>query len=460
MNNVEKIAQFIEEVSYEKLPEIVTNLVKRAFVDTVGVTIAGVNEDACKIITEFAKENQGKPCCSVIGADFKTNAIDAALVNGTLLHSLDFDDTGAYTQGHPSAPIFPAILATAEEINTNGKEVIEAYVVGVEIHSRLSQGIPMLHMKGWHPTSVFGTIAAAASVSKIQKLNTKQIMSALSIAGSMSSGLIANFGTMTKPFHIGKAASNGILASKLAQKGFTASHQLFDGESNFQKSFGMINSNAINESIQNIGNPLRIVTPGISIKRYASCSLTHKAIDAVLSLIKENPLKTEEIESIECFVSPRALNVLFYSNPASKLEAKFSMHFVIAAALVFGDLKLEHFSDSVVNHPEIVSMISKISLKIHDDWKDGDDLRGDKVVIRLKNGQTLLNEVAIPKGSSKNPLNEIELIEKFRQCTTPIFNNQTQNVLLELINNLENLDSVKNIINTINNNFELEDEKT
>lgn len=451
MNILEKIAQFIQDISYTKLPAIAINSVKKSFLDTLGITLAGTNEDASMIITEYAKENQGKAVCTVIGANFKTSAVDAALVNGTILHSLDFDDTGAFTQGHPSAPIFPVILAIAEENQNSGREIIEAYTIGVEIQSRLSQGMPMLHLRGWHPTSVFGAIAAAGVASKLLKLNVNKTINALSIAGSMSSGLVKNFGTMTKPLHAGRAASNGILAAKLAYKGFSGSEKLFDNESSFQKSFWGNNSEQLKESIENIGKPFRVASPGINIKKYPACSLTHRAIDAVLYIMSNHEISVKNIKLIECFVTPRAVSVLFYTKPKTKLEAKFSMQFVLAATVFFGELNLSHFSDEVVKHPKLVELMSRIYIKVHNDWKDGDDKRADKVVIKLTDHRCLSKEIAIPKGNVKNPISEEELIKKFTDCTKSL-NAESQKNIINKIDKLEELKSINELIDLISLN--------
>lgn len=445
----EKFASFIFNLSFEELGSDALLTIKRSFIDSLGVTIAGSSEESSLIVKNYVKTNNCSPNASVIAGGFKTSAADAALCNGVALHAHDFDDTGAYTQGHPSAAVFPAIISIAEENENSGKEIVEAYIVGVEVLSRLSRLMPMLHLKGFHPTSVFGSVAAAAAVSKLLKLNQHEIKNAIGIAASLSSGLIKNFGTMSKHLQTGNAAKNGIMVARLAQNNFTASENIFDDELSFQVSFKGEKVNSTDDIINAIGNPLAVVSPGINFKKYPSCSLTHRSIDALVYLKHKHNLDHNLIKNITCRVSPRAVKVLFYNNPITGLEAKFSMQFVVAAALYFDELTLSHFTKSHIQNPVIQSLMKKISLKIHDDWKDGDDARADIVDIMLNDGTVLSHSIEIPKGNTKNPLSIEEVISKFNLCTEQVLTTDTQLEIVNSILNLENLSSIKPLIELV-----------
>lgn len=444
-----QIASFIYEFSIKNISDEAILTVKRSIIDSLGVSIAGVDEESTKIVSEIIKEKSNKGSARVICGGYKTSSIDAALINGVSLHVLDFDDTGAYTQGHPSAPILPAVMALAEENNLDGRSIIEAYIVGVEIFSRISRGMPMLHLKGWHPTSVIGTLAAASAASKLLKLNTEEISSALSIAASMSNGLVKNFGTMTKSLHIGNAASNGILAAKLASKGFSGKPEILKNPNGFIATFGKNNIEGLEESIYKIGNPLAVVDPGINIKKYPSCSLTHRVIDAVSIIKRKHKLNNEDIVTVECKVTPRAIKVLSYNNPLSKLEAKFSLQFVVACMLHYGELNLSHFSEEIIKNFSVQSLIKLTNIVVHENWLEGDDARADIVTIKLKDGKEISEGVKFPEGNVRKPLSLEQIIEKFRMNSEFKLGVEEQNKVIDMVLDFDNLENISELMNII-----------
>jgi len=417
MNVLHEISIFINKINYIDLSYEVIHAVKRAFIDTMGVSLIGTKEKVSKLITEFVKNNNNIQHSVVIGGGFKTSKIDSALANGTILHALDYDDTGAFTQGHPSAPIFPVIIAFAEEYKLSGKDIIEAYVIGIEVFSRLSRAMPMLHLKGWHPTSILGTVVSAATASKLLKLSVDETTIALSLAGTQAFGMIKSFGTMAKPFHVGKATSNGIMSALLAQLGFTASDDFFNGELNFANTIFASKNHKIDEIPILIGKPLSIVSPGINIKNYPSCSLTHRAIDATLFILKNHQFAINDIDIIICHTPPRAKKVLVYNRPKTGLEAKFSMPFVIACAVKYQEVGIKYFTDLVQ--------------------------------IILKNGQSFEKKVDFPIGTSKNPLSDADLIKKYTDCASEVLSKEATQELLNLILNLETLENINSIIKII-----------
>ena len=228
MEILKKLAEFVVKTNFDDLPSDAVNVTKRALIDTLGVAFAGSREPAAKIITGFVKSFQSQPVSGVIGGSIRVSSPDAALANGTMAHALDYDDA-SNSGGHQSATLFPTILGLGEELGCSGKDVISAYVLGAEVWSRISSNMPGLHFKGWHPTSVFGPLGTAVAAAKLLRLDVKETMMALGLAGSQAAGIGQNFGTMTKPFHVGNAARSGIVSAMLARDGFTATQEILEG---------------------------------------------------------------------------------------------------------------------------------------------------------------------------------------------------------------------------------------
>jgi len=451
MNISEKIAELTLQTTYESLPEGIITQVKRAILDTMGVTLAGSIDPIGKQIIRFVSDIGGKTTCSVIGGGITTSVVNAAFANGTILHALDYDDSGAHTQGHPSAPIFPVVMALAEDLGSDGKSIIESYVVGVELFSRLSRAMPMLHLKGWHPTCVFGTLAATISAAKLLKLNANQIVMALGIACSFASGIVNNFGTMTKSLHIGNAARNAITAALLAKGGFTASSEVFaDG------GFVSIFTNQSNteqdllKSLESWGNPYALLSPGISVKKYPSCSLTHRAIDALIDIQEEKRIQAQDVRSIECKTTPRAVKVLSFDNPQNSLEAKFSMQFVLATAFIDYNVELKHFSEGYLQDSTLRELMKKVKISVHDDWTEQDsNLRPDVVTITLNDGTVYSREVQFSRGSALSPMSMDELIAKFKMCAGTVINDDDMLRVLDIISTLESKENIYDLMRIV-----------
>src|SRR5258705_6430758 len=215
------LADRIAEVSFEALPHEAVATAKQGILDTVGVTLAGARDDTTAVVTRTLRWTAGQGAALIFGGGESLDAMSAALINGTASHALDFDDCSNSLGGHPSAPILPALWAIAP--GSSGKAFIAAYAAGVECETRLARAVNFHHYeKGWHPTATLGTFGSAAACSHLMGLDPEQTATALAIAASMASGIKANFGSMTKPFHIGHAARNGLCAALLAQEGMTA----------------------------------------------------------------------------------------------------------------------------------------------------------------------------------------------------------------------------------------------
>lgn len=426
ISNLDKLTDFIFDFEYPKLnSEEYEFKAKIAFLDSMAVYVAGTSTDIAKKILKLTKNKTSLEKKSWInGQLYDMEYADAGLINGTIFHSLDLDDSGAFTQGHPSAVILPAVLTVHEDLKLTFKHLVQAYCIGVEIFSRISQAMPMLHLKGFHPTAVIGTLVNTAVVAKLFNADKVTIKNALTLACSMASGIIGNFGSDAKPLHVGLACKNGFLAYDLAKMGLTGNELILEEKPSFYSAFfGSKNHTHLSEQLNKLGNPFMFHTPGINIKFHASCSLTHRAIDSLIAIIEKHKLKYENIESIEVYSSPRAVEVLRFNNPNSINEAKFSIPFVLFLASKFLAVDFNLFTEKNLNAFKISGFYNKVKFDVHNDWKSGDDWRPDKVCLyTTSNKQYTEYQIQFPIGNANSPFEEQRLKKKMNACLTYLRN--------------------------------------
>ncbi len=454
----------IETVSTFKLAEIILSKsaidfekealekAKISLLDFIGVSLRGSKEPSVAVLLDFYSQMYGEnkfAGVNVMGNSLKLPLLEAVIVNGSAAHSLDLDDTGASTQSHPSAILFPALLGLSELNKVSGERLLKAYVVGVEVLNLLSKSLPFLHSKGWHPSSVFGSIASAVSCGLALNLDCCQLANAIGIAASSSSGLIGNFGSFTKHLHIGKASANGLEAALLAREGFTSSFSILHGPKSFFSAFGFDQPDW-EELLTHFANPWAIISPGLNFKQYPSCALSHRLIDCALNLKESFDFYPEDIEWINCRATPRAKEILFYHFPNEGLQGKFSIYYLISRALYYGGISFSDFTKEKVTETHIRELMRRITFDIHENWDElGDDWYPDIIEIKLKNGQLLHSESKFPLGHSKNPFPIDSLKNKFRDCVRGFIDEDHIGRLFLEIESLENSVDVTTLINFI-----------
>ncbi len=397
-----------------------------------------------RLIVDYARKMGGGPQASIIGGDFKTSPYLAALVNGTVGHSLDYDDMAISLIAHPSVFLVPPILAIGEMAGSSGEDVLTAYVVGYETACQIARPILQSHyVQGWHSTATFGTLGATASVAWLLKLSTYQVKEALGIAASLAGGLRQNFGTMTKPLHAGMAAANGIQAALLAQAGFTADDSIIEAPLGFAKVFGHSEEVDWAKASENLGKTFLITSAeGLSIKPYPCCGFTHCAIDAALYIRNEPAVSAADIAEIELGVSPFDEQILIHHRPRTGLEGKFSLEYCVARALLSGEVRLQHLTDEAVTEPQVKSLIEKMK------WVEKypmpvmgtpEGMGSKSVTVKLKGGQEYCQEVTIAKGMPQNPLTPDEFSSKYRDCASAVLSQEDVEKSLSILANLEKL---------------------
>lgn len=443
------LARKINTVRYDSLPEQAIGWAKMAMIDTIGAALAGTGEQCTKIVERISRlDNTCVGPCLVFGGSKRTCALDATLINGTAAHAIDYDDTSKTMSGHPSAVIVPSLIALGEEIDSTGKDIIEAYVAGFETGTGIGRGVNFHHYeKGWHPTATLGIFGATAACARLLKLSDEQLATALSICVSLSAGVKANFGSMTKPLHVGTAARNGLLAALLAKEGFTASGDAFEQSQGFFEVFNGSGNYDANKITANWGNPLDIIKPGISIKQYPCVYSTHAAVDAAILLRNQSSLKHEQIADVEVCMHQRRLLPHTMRPATSGLNAKFSLPYIIARALIDGRLIIEHFEGDAYAEPAVQALMGKVRTKPHFD--DDKDYSG-AVTVTLQDGTKISESVVSPRGRGpENPLSAEDLKLKFENCASRLLPAAKIEFLYSKLSTLEKLDSIRQITSII-----------
>jgi 2-methylcitrate dehydratase PrpD len=448
----DNLAQFICHTKWEDIPHEAIEMGKLHILDTMGVLFAGSRAKIAEIIKEYIQSLGCREECTLITQGIKTSAQYAALGNGMIAHVLDFDDYEWPSMAHPSVTVLPAVLALGEKLQARGKECLEAYLLGMEVISKIGYGVnPSHYDKGWHSTSTLGTLGASAASAKLLNCNLENVKMALGIASSMSSGLRGNFGTMTKAFHAGHASKSGVESATLASLGFTADKTILERELGFCSIFTEDKAYDLKKIVQNLGAPFSIVSPGIGIKPYPSCAATHSVLDGIFQLIKQHTIKAEDVDRVECGIFYLYPKMLIHSEPRTGLEGKFSLEFCVAVALLDREVNLEKFTDEKVNRPEVQALIQKVKQFVTKDVGDkGTHYPGAIVKIYLRNGASYVTKVEARKGSPLNPLSKDEVINKFIENSSMVFKKNRIDEMIEKVMYLNGLTDIRELIRCIN----------
>ncbi|MBM9594716.1 MmgE/PrpD family protein [Roseitranquillus sediminis] len=410
------LGRFVATAAENEMPDRALETARLGFSDCIGVMYAGRNEEAPNLLAGVLAPNPGSASL-VLGHGRTAAAPEAAWINGVAAHALDFDDVGV--GGHPSTVIVPAILAEAEHLDLSGSEMLRAYVVGYEAWAELSLREPgSLHGKGWHPTGIWGAIAASAACARLRGLDERRATMAVALGASMSAGIMANFGTMTKPYHAGRAAHAGVMAARLAEAGFSSSPDAIEHPQGLLSAVSP-RGEADKERDSTIGQVWQIVERGLNIKKFPACYCTHRAIDALIDLRAEKGIEPEKVDRITVSISDRFATILRNHQPQTGLEAKFSMEFAMASAAIRGRVSLMELTDDFVTQPDVQDLMSRVDLDLTQNY-DPDHPNAalfDQVMVRLKDGDELKSaEVRYARGHAREPLTERDLQAKFSAC--------------------------------------------
>ena len=442
MSATARLAEFVVKTSFEDCPAAAIARVRRAALDTLGVTLAGVGEPAARLVRRVVRAEGGTRLATVIGTRLVTAPGWAALANGTAGHAHDFDDTSFALMGHPSVPLLSAALAAGEAEMADGRAVVLAYVVGFEVGAALGTAVnPAHYTRGWHATSSIGTLGCAAAAARLLRLDVEQTRHALALAASHASGLKENFGSMTKPYHAGHAARSGVLAAQLAREGFTASATALEGRQGYAAAFGA--AHALDPACEALGRRWQILASGIAVKPYPSCALTHAAIDALLDLRARHGFGADDVAAIEVGVNRVAPDVLAHTRPATPLERKFSMQFCAAAAAAEGRVDLASFADAEPA-AAVRALMARVAMVVDPALPDELEQHAwSRVTVRLRDGRTLASPPRGAQGHPATPLSAEALRAKFLGCATRVLGGEEAEGVAMLLEHLEDVPDIR-----------------
>ena len=440
----ESLAHYISAPYFGDQKDQACDIAKTGFIDTIAAMFAGRNEPVVQIITRYIQSMGGTCDAPIMVSGQLAPSPLAACINSVAAHALDYDDVSL--AAHTSAVLVPAILAEGFRLGVSGNKALLAYVVGYEVWNELySRETDSYHVKGWHPSSVLGTVAAAAAVAFLHDATPNQARATLAIAASMAGGLVANFGSMTKPFHLGRACASAIEAAKLAQSGLTASSDALEHHAGFLAAFSP-SGNVDRTSAANIG--LRtpwLITNGLCIKRYPACYSGHRVIDGAAKLAHMVKININEVQEIHVQIGASQASILRYHAPLTGLESKFSIEYAAIIPLIERNIGLSNFTDTFVRKPEVQSLIRKVSVTVDQRSCPIDPVFGyaDRVRIIMTDGRIHdSGEIRFALGHAKNPAPVEELKKKFFDCFA--YGTEEHNSK-EIYNALIRFEEVKNL---------------
>jgi 2-methylcitrate dehydratase PrpD len=439
------LAQRANAIRFDRVSGKAVHIARRAIVDTIGVALAGSSADYIDGLARVLDADGQRGPASCIGRAGAFSVLHAALINGTAAHALDFDDCSTVMLGHPSAPVVPAILALAQQRKADGRAIIEAYLTGVEVETRLARGVmPHHYDKGWHPTATLGVFGAAAASARILGFDDELFANTLAVAVSMASGIKSNFGSPVKPMHVGQAAHNGVLAALTVAKGMTANHDAFDHNYGFFNVFNGSGNFAPEKVLEGWGDTLEVLEPGIVVKQHPCCGSAHSAIDAALSIrATHGPLDAGSVSKIETWTHERRLAHTNRSVPRTGLDARFSVQFLTAKAIAAGCLRLSDFEDAGFMTADVETLLPLVVSQAH---REEDQYLG-RVRVTLKNGGVLEGTASTALGRGPgNPMSDAELAAKFVDCARTRHDEETANDLFAEIMNIDQVKDVSGIM--------------
>jgi 2-methylcitrate dehydratase PrpD len=442
MDVTARLAKFVIDLNYESIPRKAVDTAKVAVRDCLGVALAGSREEDAKILAEVVRQENAREEAGVIGRGFRTSALNAALANGTAAHALDFDHSFTI-MGQPTAPIIPAIFAVGESLGASGRRMIEAYVAGFEVTGKLAHSLRDSPHDGWHAPSTLGSFGATAGCGKLLGLDAMRMEMALGITASMASGIVANFGTMTKPLHVGLGARNGVLAAKLAAGGYTANAKAIEGGFGF---YQVLHGGAPidEESIEELGQCYALLSDGLRIKPYPCGGLTHQVIDSVLEFRAKHDLTAEMIERVDVDVVQHTFDRIVFRVPQTGIQGKFCMPYLVARAIIDGKIGLDIFTESAVRDPNVLTLAERVHMNLDPSLKKTDAAgRPCRVTIRLKNGHTFSREAQHAKGGPEFPMTEADLRAKFTECAREAIDDSSAARALDTIERLETVADIR-----------------
>jgi len=443
MDTTRLLAEFVSQRQFETLTRETIIVSKHCLLDFLGVTIAASDEPLVKIVRDQLEEEGGHPQATILAGGKKVTVSQATLINGCASHAHDYDDVHPAMSGHPTVPVAPAVLALAEKENRSGRDLILSLVTGIDAECLVGRYLgPSHYARGFHATATLGSLGSAAGCAKLLGLDVERTCNTLGIAATQAAGLKSMFGSMCKPFHAGKAASNGLLAARLAARGFDSQQSVLG----IEQGFGLTHADQVSDS--NFAEALEQVSfvPTTLFKYHAACYLTHSALEAAGALRNELAIEPDDIDTVEITVDKGHFSVCNIQEPATGLEAKFSLRFATAMVLSgFDTASIHQFNDVITRQPAMLELRDKISVSAFENARHPESV----VRIRLKSGREHTKEwnVAVPESDLE--LQQRKLTEKFHSLVDPVLGAERSEQIASLVSSLESLQSIQDLCEAV-----------
>jgi 2-methylcitrate dehydratase PrpD len=434
--NADTAARFIAAAPGRNDPLEVIDAARMALVDTLGVAIGacGLKEDAGETVRRVAAAWQATGNAQILGGRKSAPAV-AALVNATYGHCLDYDDTHVGAVAHLGNPTWAAALAVGQHVGASDREVLNAFITGFEVGAKLGYGYGgIANEHGFHSTGLFGCFAATTAASVLMGLDEEAIRNALGAAATQAAGLVESFGTMSKPFHAGKAAMNGVLSAELAAEGFVAKQSLIETEGGFGDVF--VQDGSAKVGALAFDGPLEITRN--TLKPYASCLLTHPVIDAARSL--SEAAKGRAIAGIEVEVNPACIQLAGKPDPQTGLEGKFSTAYCTALSLHGYAVSAQDFTDGRVSDAVLRDTLHRVTLTPAPDRV----MTSAHMRLTFTDGETLDAETALARGNPGNPMRWEDMRAKFFPLVEPALGDRGEE-LFDLLRHFGDGDSMATV---------------
>lgn len=436
------IASFVTATDAATIPQGAYEHAKVAFMDWLAVTMAGKDDPLVEKLIRYADLMGGNDQATILGHGIKKTVSQAALINGSASHALDYDDTLRTFLGHPSVTLFPGLLALAEWQEKSGAELLAAYLIGLKVGATVGAAAGLEHYKaGWHATSTIGYLASAGGCARLLGLNEQQTVHCLGIAGTQASGLKRVFGSMCKPFHAGRCSQGGIMAALLAREGFTSAEDILEGADGF---FHVLRGSGNEKVLAGLGKAWE--AENLAQKYHASCHATHSPIEAALEIVQREGIKPDRIKSLEVRSSQVSLGVAGKLVPNAGLEGKFSIPYCVSNAILRGTTGMQAFTDEKVNDPVVREFMSRITVSPDETM----EALESKVTVHTDDGKAYTSFSDILEQIPDLETKKVKIRDKYSDLCGPVLGHAKTEELAQTILALEDLANVRDLTEQIN----------
>jgi 2-methylcitrate dehydratase PrpD len=444
----ETLAEFIVNCRYEDLPKETIAKVKEYIIDVVGCIVGGSQEHQAELLLEVMKQMGGAPESSVFAHGFKTSTMNAALINGTMGHLLDFDDDHREGTMHPTVVVFPAAFALGEKLEKSGKELIRSLVLGLEVMIRIGETfLGKSYYQGFHPTGTCGVFGAAAACAALLGLDAKRTTYALGLAGSFTAGTQewSTEGAWQKPLQAGHPAMFGILSALLAEKQFIGARTVLEGPNGFIRAHSFKNIFDYGRITKSLGTKWEMMDT--SIKVHACCRFSGPVADCALDLYRQG-VRAKDVRRIVAKVCDFSIRTLCTPaepkyRPVTHVDAQFSIPYAIAVAICKNRTGPEEFNERSLGDPEVLELASKVVSEVD---PEAEAVYPEKypatLVATLENGREVGAHVDYPKGDPENPVSTNEIIDKFNYLSAQYLDQERRHQVIDKIMKLEQVRDV------------------